>query len=331
MAAVGGLLDKNRRRVRFIRRLGIVLCRLIHSADAKYGYPMKIALHGRPFKAESLPAIQSFFDALVRQQVEVQLSTPYVAVLAENGVNHTFEQVYTDHTDLFDADFIFSLGGDGTLLDTVTQVGARQTPIVGVNIGRLGFLATVAPVKLTETLHALSLGNYTLDDRTLVRLEASRDLFDGLNFGLNEFTVTKTDTSSMIIVHTHLNGQFLNSYWADGLLVSTPTGSTGYCLSVGGPVVLPHSQNFIIAPISPHNLNVRPMVVEDTSEITMEVESRTNNFLVSLDSRSRIVEDKITLTIKKERFKARLVKMPDDYFLNTLRSKLNWGLDTRNW
>lgn len=292
---------------------------------------MKIALHGRPFKADSLPAIQVFFDALVQQQAEVQLSATYAAVLADNGVAHPFERVYDTPQDLLEADFIFSLGGDGTLLDTVTHVGARQTPIVGINIGRLGFLATIAPSKLTETLHSLSLGNYTLDDRTLVRLEASRDLFGGLNFGLNEFTVTKTDTSSMIVVHTHLNGQFLNSYWADGLLVSTPTGSTGYCLSVGGPVVLPHSQNFIIAPISPHNLNVRPMVVEDTSEITMEVESRTSNFLVSLDSRSRIVEEKMTLTIKKEKFRARLVKMPDDQFLNTLRSKLNWGLDTRNW
>lgn len=292
---------------------------------------MKIALHGRPFKTETLPFIQSFFDELVRRNIEVQISDVYASVLEQNGVSHSFTNVYSSPQSLFDADFIFSLGGDGTLLDTVTHVGARETPIVGVNIGRLGFLATVAPLKLPDTLQTLFDNNYQIDERTLVRLEAERDLFEGKSFGLNELTVTKTDTSSMIVVHTHLNGEFLNSYWADGLLISTPTGSTGYCLSVGGPVVLPHSQNFIIAPISPHNLNVRPMIVEDTSEIRLEIESRTNNFLISLDSRSRIAEGSLTLTIKKESFKARLVKMSDDHFLNTLRSKLNWGLDTRNW
>ncbi|MFN8357151.1 MAG: NAD kinase [Spirosomataceae bacterium] len=292
---------------------------------------MKIAIHGRQFNEQAKPFIQAMFDELARRHVEVQLSASYFEMLRDGGVKHPYNGTYTNCQELNATDFIFSLGGDGTLLDTVTQVGPKEIPILGVNIGRLGFLATVAPSELVETLAILFEGDYVIDERSLVHLEAERDLFDGLNFGLNECTITKTDTSSMIVVHTHINGEFLNSYWADGLLVSTPTGSTGYCLSVGGPVMLPHSQSFVVAPISPHNLNVRPMIVEDTSVITMEVESRSRSFLVSLDSRSRIVEGSLPITIRKENFKARLVKMPDDRFLNTLRNKLNWGLDIRNW
>lgn len=177
---------------------------------------------------------------------------------------------------------------------------------------------------------ALENSQFRIDERTLVEVESNIDLFDGLNFGLNDFTITKTDTSSMITVHTYLNEEFLNSYWADGLIVSTPTGSTGYSLSCGGPVLMPHSQNFIVTPISPHNLNVRPLVVEDTAVIRLEVKSRSSNFLVSLDARSRIVDENTQLLVRKAGFVARLIKMKDDSFLNTLRSKLSWGLDMRN-
>ena len=292
---------------------------------------MKVAIHGRQFNEQAKPFIQAMFDELARRNVEVQISSVYNELLQQVGIKQPYTSIYTSNQDFHPADFIFSLGGDGTLLDTVTQVGSREITILGVNVGRLGFLATVAPNQINEALNALLNGEYEIDRRSLVHLDSERDIFDGLNFGLNECTITKTDTSSMIVVHTHINGEFLNSYWADGLLVSTPTGSTGYCLSVGGPVMLPHSQSFVIAPISPHNLNVRPMIVEDTSEITMEVESRSRNFLVSLDSRSRIVEGSLSIKIKKEKFMACLVKMPSDRFLNTLRHKLNWGLDIRNW
>jgi NAD+ kinase len=171
---------------------------------------------------------------------------------------------------------------------------------------------------------------YKLDERTLIKLVSDEDLFNGVNFGLNEMAILKRDSSSMVVIHTYIDGEYLNSYWSDGLIVSTPTGSTGYCLSVGGPIVLPQSNNFIIAPVSPHNLNVRPLVVTDNSVISFEIEGRSKNFLVSLDSRSRTVSADKKLAVKKEDFKAKLVDLKGYNFLQTLRNKLNWGLDLRN-
>ena len=226
--------------------------------------------------------------------------------------------------------FVFSLGGDGTLLEAVTYVGALQIPILGINMGRLGFLATVPQERVADAVDALVRGHYTLDDRSLIRVEADRPVFDGLPFGLNEFSILKRDSSAMIVVHTYIDGEFLNSYWADGLIVSTPTGSTGYSLSCGGPVLLPHTTNFVIAPVCPHNLNVRPLIVPDQSVISFEIEGRANNFLISLDSRSQPVDASIQLAVSRERFVARLVKVHQANFLSTLRTKLNWGLDERN-
>lgn len=294
---------------------------------------MKIAIHGRPFSTGAQPALQSLFEELARRGWDVRVSAPYQEALAQGGIWHAFPSTFSSSADLDDRDFVFSLGGDGTLLESLTYVGERQVPIVGVNVGRLGFLATIAPEKLTETLERLSQGQYEIEDRSLLHVDSDPGRpspFAEVPFGLNDFCLTKTDRSSMIVVHTWLDGTFLNSYWADGLVVSTPTGSTGYSLSVGGPVVLPQTQNFIIAPISPHNLNVRPMVVNDSSSISMSVESRSGNFLVSLDARSQVVDQSLKFTVRKETFPARLVKLPGTAFLDTLRSKLNWGLDIRN-
>ncbi|MCF2499810.1 NAD kinase [Dyadobacter chenhuakuii] len=291
---------------------------------------MKIAIHGRNFNESARPFIENMFNELSRRKVEVQLSKPFRNFLDQNGITHYSELVYEKPDELFDARLIVSMGGDGTLLETISHVGKRQIPAIGINVGRLGFLATVPPERITDMIQALENSQYRIDERTLVEIESNIDLFDGQNFGLNDFTITKTDTSSMITVHTYLNDEFLNSYWADGLIISTPTGSTGYSLSCGGPVLVPHSQNFIITPISPHNLNVRPLVLEDTAVIRLEVKSRSNNFLVSLDARSRVVDENNLLTVRKAGFIARLIKMHDDSFLNTLRSKLSWGLDMRN-
>ena len=291
---------------------------------------MKIAIHGRNFNESARPFIENMFNELSRRKVEVQLSKTFRNFLDQNGIAHYSELVYDRPEELFDARLIVSMGGDGTLLETISHVGKRQIPAIGINVGRLGFLATVPPDRITDMIQALENSQYRIDERTLVEIESNIDLFDGQNFGLNDFTITKTDTSSMITVHTYLNDEFLNSYWADGLIVSTPTGSTGYSLSCGGPVLVPHSQNFIITPISPHNLNVRPLVVEDNAVIRLEVKSRSNNFLVSLDARSRVVDENTLLTVRKAGFIARLIKMRDDSFLNTLRSKLSWGLDMRN-
>lgn len=291
---------------------------------------MKIAIHGRSFNESARPFIESMFSELARRKIDVQLSRSFRSFLDSQGVQHFSHLVYENPDELCDARLVASMGGDGTLLETVSHVGKRRIPVIGINVGRLGFLATVSPERISDMIEALENNQYKIDERTLVKVESNIDLFEGRNFGLNDFTITKTDTASMITIHTYLNDEFLNSYWADGLIISTPTGSTGYSLSCGGPVLVPHSQNFIITPVSPHNLNVRPLVVEDSSVIRLEVKSRSNNFLVSMDSRSRVVDEVTELTVSKADFTARLIKMRDDSFLDTLRSKLSWGLDMRN-
>ena len=291
---------------------------------------MKLAIHGRNFKEEVRPHIEAMFAFLTERQAEIQFSDTFFNFLSKNNFLLPPHTLYHQRKDIFDADFIMSIGGDGTLLETVAQVGARQIPVVGINTGRLGFLATVSPDELLKNTQDLFNRSFTFDDRTLIRVESDKDIFDGVSFGLNEFTIARRDTSSMITVHTYIDGEYLNSYWADGLIVSTPTGSTGYALSCGGPLVLPQSNNFIIAPISPHNLNVRPMIISDHSVVSFEIEGRSKNYLVSLDSRSRVVDSTIQLAVRKESFVARLVRFDGDNFLTTLRNKLNWGLDARN-
>ncbi|REA59340.1 NAD kinase [Dyadobacter luteus] len=290
---------------------------------------MKIAIHGRNFNESARPFIENMFNELAKREIDVSLSPTFRTFLDQQEIIHKTSLVYDKPEDLDGTKLVVSMGGDGTLLETISHVGAKEIPAIGINVGRLGFLATVPPERISDMITALDNGQYRIDERTLVAID-NADLFDGINFGLNDFTITKTDTSSMITVHTYLNDEFLNSYWADGLIISTPTGSTGYSLSCGGPVLVPHSQNFIVTPISPHNLNVRPLVVEDTAVLRLEVKSRSNNFLISLDARSRIVDENTQLTIRKANFRARLIKMLDDSFLNTLRSKLSWGLDMRN-
>jgi NAD+ kinase len=291
---------------------------------------MKIAIHGRNFREEARPYVQELFRILAEKKADLQLSEQFGSFLQRNGVDTNQIKRFSHQRHIFDADFMISIGGDGTLLETVSYVGPRQTPILGINTGRLGFLATTSPQQAREAVNSLYNNYFVLEERSLIHLETDRELFDGNNFGLNEFTITKRDTASMIVVHTYIDGEYLNSYWADGLIVATPTGSTGYSLSCGGPVVLPQSGNFIISPVSPHNLNVRPLVVSDNSVISFEIQGRSKNYLVSLDSRSRVVDAGIQLAVRKESFKARLVQLDGANFLQTLRNKLNWGLDVRN-
>ncbi|WP_027000775.1 NAD kinase [Eisenibacter elegans] len=292
---------------------------------------MKIAINGRAFKPEVVPYVVLVFEELQKRQAEVHVSQTLHRFLTEHELNVPFHHVYKGRGDLEPMDFIFSLGGDGTLLDSITHVAERETPILGINMGRLGFLATTSPKQIPAAIDHLFKGFYQIDARVLIHVDTSQDVFEGLNFGLNDFTITKRDTASMIVVHTYINGEYLNSYWADGLIVSTPTGSTAYSLSCGGPVVLPASNNFILSPVSPHNLNVRPLVISDDSVVAFEVEGRSKNFLVSLDSRFKIIDAGIQLAVRKEKFKAHIVKFADDNFLGTLRNKLNWGMDVRNY
>ena len=291
---------------------------------------MNIAIHGIEFHKEFAPAMEQLFDALHGKGAQVFFTDQFMRSLKKCHVKFAHQGVIGHDKDISSMDFVVSVGGDGTLLDTVCLVGAHQVPIIGINTGRLGFLATVAKDRVGWAVEELFSGNYSLEDRALVSIHSNRQLFNGLNFGLNEFTIHKRDTSSMITVHTYINGQYLNSYWADGLIVATPTGSTGYSLSCGGPLITPGARNFVITPVSPHNLNVRPIIVSDDSEISFQIEGRTEKFLISLDSRSTSVDASVRLTLKKADFFARLVKFSSYNYFDTLRQKLNWGFDMRN-
>ncbi|MBW3130004.1 NAD kinase [Hymenobacter profundi] len=291
---------------------------------------MKIAILGKPFSNEAAPYLQALLNDLADRQAEVLVETRFCDYLREHLELPGNITCFQRGDSLQDVQFVLSIGGDGTLLDTVTYVGSLEIPILGINTGRLGFLATINPERIAQALDALFKGHFIIEERSLIRVDTDPEVFSGINFGLNEFSILKRDTSSMIVVHTYIDGEYLNSYWADGLIVSTPTGSTGYSLSCGGPVMLPQTNNFVIAPVCPHNLNVRPLIVPDESVISFEIEGRSNNFLLSLDSRSVTVDAGIQIAVRRETFNAHLVKLNHVNFLSTLRSKLNWGLDRRN-
>lgn len=291
---------------------------------------MKIAIHGRPFNDDAAIHIQELFAQLESKKAEVVVYMPFLQALKKKNLVEKQFLTYSKPEELPDVDYLISIGGDGTLLESVTFVGNRSIPILGVNTGRLGFLATTQRQDASEAINALYNKEFKIEERTLIKLISEEDVFHGINFGLNEFTILKRDSSSMIVIHTYINGEYLNSYWADGLIVSTPTGSTGYSLSCGGPLVLPQNKNFIIAPVSPHNLNVRPMIVPDTCELSFQVEGRSKKIMVSLDSRSRSISSGMELKVKKEDFSVKLIELKSYNYLQTLRNKLNWGLDLRN-
>ena len=229
-----------------------------------------------------------------------------------------------------DIECIISLGGDGTLLDTITIVKDKDIPVMGINFGRLGFLASIGREEVQKAVKAIAKRTYVVDKRTMIHLDADSPMFGNVPYALNEFSIHKRDVASMIKIHTYVNGEFLNTYWADGLIVATPTGSTGYSLSCNGPVVFPDSGSFVITPVAPHNLNVRPIIVPDNNIISFEVESRSEHIICALDSRRVIINKNVQLAVKKENFSIKLVRLSENNFLQTLRNKLSWGLDKRN-
>lgn len=292
---------------------------------------LRLAIHGKSFNAETKPLMESIWQEIRSKNCVPILSEYFKQHLAEHQFDVANIPSYNEKTGTpSDAQMAWSIGGDGTLLETLTHIGAKELPILGLNTGRLGFLATLSPQDVSPALDQLIQGNYRIEERTLVGVQSEIELFEDKQFGLNEVGIMKTDTSSMIVIKAFVDGNYLNTYWADGLIVSTATGSTGYSLSVGGPLVMPSSDILIIAPMSPHNLNVRPLVVSSDSKLRFEVTSRSQNFLISIDSRSRVIDSKFTIEVQKAPFSAKIVKIPGDDFLTTLRSKLNWGLDVRN-
>lgn len=240
-------------------------------------------------------------------------------------------ETFSHHTQLTpDIDFLISLGGDGTLLDTVTLVRDKAIPVVGINFGRLGFLASIGRDEVSEAVKALAQRSYVIDKRSLIHLDSNIPLFNDVPYALNEFAIHKRDISPMIKIHTYINGELLNTYWADGLIMATPTGSSGYSLSCGGPVVFPESGSFVLTPIAPHNLNVRPIVIPDNTIVSFEMESRADEIICAMDSRREWVDKNVLLAVRKETFSINLVRLNENNFLQTLRNKLSWGLDKRN-
>jgi NAD+ kinase len=292
---------------------------------------MKVAIYSRGLDLEQHQQLMILVQELQRYRISVLLHESLAEHHADIVAVDPGCTLFKNHQDLdHSVECLISLGGDGTILDTVTLVRDKLVPILGINFGRLGFLASLGKDELSSAVDALANGTYVVDNRTLIHLDANIPLFGEEPFGLNEFAILKRDISSMIKIHTYLNGEFLNSYWADGLIVSTPTGSTGYNLSCNGPIVFPDSASFLITPIAPHNLNVRPIVVPDDNIISFEVEGRADQFICALDARREIVDKDVQLAVKKEQFGLNLVRLNENSFLSTLRSKLTWGLDKRN-
>lgn len=292
---------------------------------------MKIGLFGNTvYDDESFSLIKEIISNLEQREVSIFFNKDLYDFLIKKKYLSSDVSFFDSSNNLPDIDFAISIGGDGTILKTVTYIGDKKIPILGINAGRLGFLATIQSNEVKLALDEFFNKKFTIEDRNLLLFKDEDNLFDNINYGLNDFSITKKDTSSMIVIHTFIDGDFLNSYWADGLLISTPTGSTAYNLSCGGPLVMPQTNNFIITPINPHNLNVRPMIVPDTSRLSFKIEGRSRKVLLTLDSRSKPVSTGSEIFVEKANFSVKLVKLDSNSYFNTLRHKLNWGKDARN-
>jgi len=295
---------------------------------------MKIGIYGQFYHEEAGQYIQQLLDILDKKNIEVIIEKNFLKLIHENdtidkdyGHFSTFKELDKSY------DLFVSIGGDGTILETVTYIRDLEIPIIGINTGRLGFLATISKKVIESSIEKILTGKYSISKRSLIEVSTNIDqekTFGELNFALNEIAVSRKNTTSMISVATCLNGEALTNYWTDGLIVSTPTGSTGYSLSCGGPVIAPQTSSFILTPIAPHNLNVRPLVIPDNTTIELRVSGREEQHLISLDSRIATLDNETVITLKKAPFQISLIVLEGDSFLQTLRSKLLWGEDKRN-
>lgn len=294
---------------------------------------MRIAVYGKNVPTDARVYIERIYEILTSNGVELIMYKGFLNYLHEVGQTqydfHTFKNA--DELASSGVDFLLTIGGDGTILDAVTLVRDSGIPIFGINTGRLGFLANVAKEEAHRAVEALLKGNFSIAERSMIQMSTNKpELRIDPNFALNEVAVSRKGTTSMISVHTYINDEFLNTYWADGLIIATPTGSTGYSLSCGGPIIMPGSDNFVITPIAPHNLTVRPFVISNNYKITLKVETREEHFLTALDSRIYSFGSSVELTLERAKFKLKLVQTELQDFPSTLRNKLLWGLDRRN-
>jgi len=293
---------------------------------------MKVAIFGQYYQNDTRPIIKDIFVFFNRNNVEMVIEEKFLKILYEEKIVEKQYKTFSSHTDLDKSfDILVSIGGDGTILRAATFVRDTGIPILGVNAGRLGFLAKVQKENIELFLQIILEKKYGISERTLLTMECSPNCKEiDINFAMNEISVSRKDTTSMITIETFLNGEYLNSYWADGLIISTPTGSTGYSLSCGGPILTPDVKGLVITPIAPHNLTARPLVIPDDTEIKLKVSGREEQYLVSLDSRITSVNNNSELKIKKTPFKINMVEIPEETFFKTLRNKLLWGEDKRN-
>lgn len=290
---------------------------------------MKFAIFGNCFQSHKSSSAERLFYLLDKIQADVTICRTYYDFLKGEDSLKLPTNVATFEGDDFDADMVISLGGDGTFLSAASRVGDKGIPILGINTGRLGFLSDISPEELEDTFDEIVNHHYTVEERSVLQLISDEPKLQKESFALNEIAVMKHDSSSMISIYTTVNGAYLHTYQADGLIVATPTGSTAYSLSVGGPIMVPHSNTIALTPIAPHSLNVRPLVMRDDWEISLKVESRSHNYLVAIDGRSVSCQEGIQLTIRRAPYSIKVVKRYNHVFFNTLRQKLMWGADKR--
>jgi NAD+ kinase len=292
---------------------------------------MKVALFGKSITEKDAPYLQEFVSRLESLDWQICLYEPFYAAIREKIRFNRQPATFTAQPEIRGvADYLFSIGGDGTLLDTITLVGNTGIPVIGINMGRLGFLSGIPKEEILPALDEIIGKRFDIDERTLLRLETKEKLFGDLNYALNDFTIYKSRPNSLLAIKMFVNDEFLNTYWADGLIVATPTGSTAYSMSCTGPILSPDSENFVITPIASHNLTVRPIVIPDSCIIRITVESREVECYIGLDSRILKLEVPMELVIRKENFKIQLLRMTGRNFFETIRAKLKWGLDIRN-
>jgi len=293
---------------------------------------MRIAVYGRPFNDEAVvPFIQQVFNSLSQHQVEIYVHQQLNEYLTGKINTVQYNVLKNDDQIKGFIDVFITLGGDGTLLDMVALIRDSGVPVIGINFGRLGFLASVNKTDIAAAIHAVVNKEFTFDSRGLLSVESDQNILGNSNFALNDITIHKRDDSAMITVNMFLDGEFLNSYWGDGIIIATSTGSTAYSLSCGGPIIFPQSNGIVITPVAPHNLNVRPIILPDTSVLSFEVESRSTNYLLSCDSKTVLIDKPIKFHVRKANFQLNLIRLSNESYLSTLRNKLLWGLDARNY
>ncbi len=292
---------------------------------------MKVALFGKVYADNQKDYLQLLIDELNKKGSEILIYEPYYKAIAGKVNFGTNISVFNTNKDIKNnVDILFSVGGDGTILDTVSIVRNSGIPILGINLGRLGFLSSVSKNEIVYAVDSVFSGDYLIDKRSLLQLCEPKKLFGNINYALNDLTIYRNNTTALIVVHVYIDNVLLNSYWGDGLIVSTPTGSTAYSLSVGGPIVTPGSKTFIIAPIASHNLTVRPIIIQDTSVIKIKIEGREEKYLMTMDSRHSAITKDHEIVIKRCNFSVNLVQMKNKDFFSTIRDKLLWGMDNRN-